>query len=139
VVIVDTTVWVDYLNGVSTPETGWLERELVQQRLGLLDLMLCEILQGLSTNAHAARVLRTLRRFEILETASVDLAVEAAGNYRALRAQGRTVRKTIDCLIATYCIRDGHELLHCDRDFDPFEQLLGLRVVHAVPSDPKAM
>ena len=130
-VIVDTTVWVDYLNDVATPETDWLDRQLARQRLGLLDLMVCELLQGLSTDEEAARVLRDLRRFTVFETGGVDLAIEAARNYRRLRAQGRTVRKTIDCLIATFCLRERHSLLHCDRDFDPFEQLLGLHVVRS--------
>lgn len=129
-VIVDTTVWVDYLNDIATPETSWLDRQLARQPLGLLDLMICEVLQGLSTDEEAARVLRDLRRFHLFETGGLDLATAAAGNYRRLRAQGRTARKTIDCLIATFCLREGHSLLHCDRDFDPFEQLLGLRVVH---------
>lgn len=129
-VIVDTTVWVDYLNGVTTPETEWLDTQLARQPLGLLDLMICEILQGLATDEEAARVLRDLKRFQLIETGGLELASAAARNYRLLRAKGRTVRKTIDCIIATYCIREGHSLLHCDRDFDPFERLLGLIVVH---------
>jgi predicted nucleic acid-binding protein len=85
VVIVDTTVWIDYLNGLSTPEVEWFDREAVRQRLGLLDLTVCEVLQGLSTNDEAARVLRHLRRFEIFETGGLALAVAAARNYRLLR------------------------------------------------------
>jgi predicted nucleic acid-binding protein len=129
-VVVDTTVWVDYLNGLTTPETDWLDRELARQPLGLLDLMLCEVLQGLSTENEAARVLRYLRRFEIFESGGIELASDSAANYRFLRSRGRTVRKTIDCLIATFCLREGHALLHRDRDFEPFEDLLGLVVVH---------
>ena len=113
-VIVDTTVWIDYLNGVSTPEVEWFEREASRQRLGLLDVNVCEVLQGVPTDATAARVLRHLRRFEIFDTGGVALAAGAAHNYRALRARGRTVRKTIGCLIATFCL----ERDHCDRDFD---------------------
>lgn len=128
-VIVDTTAWIDYLNDVETPETDWLDQQLTRQPLGLLDLMVCEILQGLSTDEEAARVLRDLRRFQLFETGGLELATSAARNYRILRAQGRTVRKTIDCLIATFCLRESHSLLHCDRDFDPFERLLGLSVV----------
>jgi hypothetical protein len=130
VVIVDTTVWVDYLNGASTPEVEWLDREAARQRLGLLDLMVCEILQGFSTDAEAARVARYLRRFEIIETGGIHLAEAAARNYRIFRGHGRTIRKTIDCLIATVCLERGHALLHCDRDFDAFEQFLDLQVVH---------
>jgi len=130
VVIVDTTVWVDYLNGISTPEVEWLDRESERQRLGLLDLTVCEVLQGVPTDAAAARVLRTLRRFEIFDTGGIALAEAAARNYRSLRGRGRTVRKTIDCLIATFCLQHSHALLHGDRDFDPFEDVLGLQVVH---------
>jgi len=118
------------MNGVSTRESEWLDRETARRRLGLLDLMVCEILQGLATDDDAARVLRQLRRFEIFETGGVELAAEAARNYRRLRQRGRTVRKTIDCLIATFCIRGEHALLHSDRDFDPFEEMLHLAVVH---------
>jgi hypothetical protein len=137
-VIVDTSVWVDYLNNVTTPETEWLDSQLTRQPLGLLDLMVCEILQGLTTDEEAARVLRDLKRFQLFETGGLELATAAARNYRLLRAKGRTVRKTIDCIIATYCIREGHSLLHCDRDFDPFEQLLGLIVVHPDTPDDDA-
>ena len=129
-VIIDTTVWIDYFNGTATPETEWLDREAERRRLGVLDLCVCEILQGLSTGREAARVLRYLRRFEIFETGGIDLAAAAAHNYRQLRQRGRTVRKTIDCLIATFCLREHHSLLHRDRDFDPFEQFLELSVVH---------
>jgi predicted nucleic acid-binding protein len=129
-VIVDTTVWIDYLSGAATPEVEWLDREVTKRRLGLLDLIVCEILQGLSTDEEATRVLRQLRRFEIFETGGVELAMAAAHNYRKLRQRGRTVRKTIDCLIATFCLREGHALLHVDRDFDAFENQLGLEVVH---------
>lgn len=135
-VIVDTTVWVDYLNDVSTPEVDWFDRESSRQRLGLLDLTVCEVLQGVPTDAAAARVLRHLRRFEIFDTGGVAIADAAARNYRALRARGRTVRKTIDCLIATFCLEHDHALLHCDRDFDPFEDLLHLQVVR--PSGPQS-
>jgi hypothetical protein len=129
-VIVDTTVWVGYFNGPTTPETDWLDREVGRQPLGLLDLMLCEVLQGLSTEAEASRVVRYLRRFKIYETGGIELACDSARNYRFLRSRGRTVRKTIDSLIATFCLNEGHKLLHRDRDFEPFEELLGLVVVH---------
>ena len=129
-VLVDTTVWVDYLNGVDSPQTAWLDREADRQRIGLLDLMVCEILQGLSSDDEATRVLRYLRRFEIFDSGGVELAAAAARNYRVLRARGRTVRKTIDGLIATFCLVHDHTLMHRDRDFNPFEELLGLRVLH---------
>ena len=131
-VIVDSTVWIDYLNEIETPETRWLDSQLDQQRIGLLDLMLCEVLQGVRSDAEAKLVLEHMKGFAILESGGIDLAVAAAANYRALRVKGHTVRKTMDCLIATFCIREGHQLLHSDHDFDPFEERLGLQVVHAV-------
>lgn len=128
-VLVDTTVWIDYLAGRANPETSWLDRELDRQRLGLTDLILYEILQGLRTDAESKRVLRELAVFEIFTTGGQDLAIAAARNDRTLRSRGVTVRKTIDCLIATFCIERRHSLLHRDRDFDPFEQHLGLQVI----------
>jgi predicted nucleic acid-binding protein len=130
VVIVDTTVWIDYFRGRRTAQTEWLDHALGVTRVGLCDLILCEILQGLPTEADAADVMAQMSSFDLLDTGGVDLAVESARNYRRLRARGRIVRKTIDCLIATLCLREGHELLHNDRDFDPFEAVLGLRVIH---------
>jgi predicted nucleic acid-binding protein len=130
VVIVDTTVWIDYLGGIRNPESDWLDREVSQQRLGLTDVILCEVLQGFRDDALFERVLRELFRFEILEVGGTELAVAAAKNFRRLRRQGYTVRKTIDCWIATFCIRERHVLLHRDRDFDPFEKILGLNVIH---------
>ena len=126
--IVDTTVWIDYLGGTTNPHTEWLDRELNQQALGLTDLILCEILQGIHGDSEFARIRRALSKFEVFTTGGEDLAVESAKNYRFLRARGCTVRKTIDCLIATFCLIEGHSLLHRDRDFKPFEKHLGLRI-----------
>ncbi len=125
-VIVDTTVWVDYLNGVPTPQTDWLDRELDRQRLGLTDLILSEVLQGVRDEREATETRRELLKFEVFSTGGVELAVTAAQHYRALRAKGRT----IDCWIATFCLLNDHMLLHNDSDFDPFEKHLGLRVIH---------
>jgi predicted nucleic acid-binding protein len=130
VVIVDTTVWVDYLQGAENPETHWLNTELDRQRLGLTDIILCEVLQGVRDDVVAKEVERRLLTLDVFDTGGVALAREAARNYRALRSRGHTVRKTIDCLIATFCLREQHSLLHRDRDFDPFEKFLELSVVH---------
>lgn len=129
-VIVDTTVWVDYFRGITNPETDWLDAELDRQRLGLTDIILGEVLQGVRDESTATDVERRLLKLEVFTSGGVDLAREAARNYRILRNRGLTVRKTIDCLIATFCIREGHSLLHRDRDFDPFERYLELLVVH---------
>lgn len=129
-VIVDTSVWVDYFNGRENPETNWLEVHVDRQRLGLTTIILSEILQGLKDEKTAALVEAELLQFEIYEASSRALAVQAAKNYRALRRRGKTPRKTIDVLIATFCIEGRHSLLHRDRDFDAFEQWLGLPVLH---------
>ena len=129
-VIIDTTVWVDYLRGNITKETSWFESELKRQRLGLTDLNLCEVLQGVTDESMARQVLRELSLFEIYDTGGKELAVAAARNFRLLRQRGRTVRKTIDGLIATFCLKQGFSLLHCDRDYDHFETILGLSVIH---------
>ncbi len=129
-VIVDTTVWIDYLRGDENAETLWLESELTRQRLGLIDLILCEVLQGVRDPSTFEKVRGELLTFHIFETGDKDLAIDSANNYRKLRAQGHTVRSTIDCLIATFCLEAGHELLHRERDFDSFEKALGLREIH---------
>ncbi len=128
--IVDTTVWIDYLRGAANPHTDWLDRELNRQRLGLTDLILCEVLQGIDGESTFARVRRDLSKFEVFDSGGEALAVAAARNYRSLRSSGHTGRKTIDCLIATFCLMERHSLLHRDHDFDPFEKHLGLRVIH---------
>lgn len=129
-IIVDTTVWIDYLGGAANAHTEWLDREMDRQRLALTDLILCEILQGVRTDSAFDGLHRELCGFQVFTTGGVDLAVASAQNYRLLRGRGYTVRKTIDCLIATFCLTSRHTLLHRDRDFDPFEKELGLRVLH---------
>lgn len=131
-VIVDTTVWIDYLRGVENPHTDWLVQRMKSRRIGLTDLILCEVLQGIG-DADLFVEMRDemVRRFEVFDTGGVRMATAAAHNYRTLRNHGYTVRKTIDCVIATFCLEADHELLHRDRDFDVFENELGLRVVRA--------
>jgi hypothetical protein len=130
VVIVDTTVCVDYFQGFDNFETDWLNAELDRQRLGLTDIILCEVLQGVRDDVVAKDVERRLLKLEVFETGGIALARDAAHNYRVLRSRGYTVRKTVDCLIATFCLRGDHSLLHRDRDFDPFEKFLALSVIH---------
>ena len=129
-IIVDTTVWVDYLRGIRTSHADWLDSQLARKRLGLTDLILCEVLQGITSTNQFEAVQEELLNFAVFETGTVEIAVEAALNYRRLRAAGRTVRKTIDSLIATFCLLEKHSLLHNDRDYDPFEDVLGLKVIH---------
>ena len=129
-VIVDPTVCIDYFRDVSNAEVQWLEAELERQRLGMIDIILCEVLQGVPDERTFYSVFAELSRCEIFPTGGTEFAVAAARNFRILRQRGHTVRRTIDCLIATFCIREGHSLLHRDRDFDPFEKSLGLSVIH---------
>ena len=129
-VIVDTSVWIDFLNAATNPESEWLDLHLDHERIGLPTVVLTEVLQGLRDDREAAAVQTELLRFEVIDLIDVALAAEAAHNYRRLRQSGRTIRKTVDVLIATYCIREQHSLLHRDRDFDAFEELLGLSVIH---------
>ncbi|HEV8074475.1 MAG TPA: PIN domain nuclease [Candidatus Acidoferrum sp.] len=130
-IIVDSTVWVDYFNGARNEEIRLLEARIGQEEIGLTDLIVCEVLQGLRSEREFDEVRLELLEFSIFPTGGMEMAVETARNYQKLRVKGFTVRKTIDCWIATFCLREGHELLHRDRDFDPFESELGLRVVRA--------
>ena len=129
-VIVDNTALVDYLRGLRNAETEYCDRELGQLRFGLADLILCEVLQGIRDERAFTRVLREFRRFEVFDTGGQEPAIAAARNFLILRHRGRSVRKTIDCLIATFCLRGARSLLHRDRDFDHFEQILGLVLIH---------
>jgi hypothetical protein len=129
-IIVDTTVWVDYLRGARTSHANWLDSVLARERIGLTDLILCEVLQGITSTKQFEAVQEELLNLAVFETGTVEIAVEAALNYRRLRAAGRTIRKTIDSLIATFCLMEGHSLLHNDRDYDSFEDVLALKVIH---------
>ena len=128
-VLIDASVWIDYLRGTRTAEAEWLDQHLGAQPMGLADLTLCEVLQGVSDQL-ATEVRTRLLALTVLNTGGTDVALMAADNYQHLRRQGFTVRKTIDCWLATFCLREDHALLHRDRDFDPFERFLGLRVIH---------
>jgi predicted nucleic acid-binding protein len=127
-ILVDSSVWIDYFNGRRTAQTDTLER-FARARLLTGDLIMAEVLQGFAAEADFHFAQRIFAALEFRPMVGREIALAAAENYRALRARGVTVRGTIDTLIATFCIAEGHELLHCDRDFDPFERHLGLRVV----------
>jgi predicted nucleic acid-binding protein len=130
-VIVDTTVWIDYFRGTENAETAWLGNHLERERLGLTDFILCEVLQGIRDPNEFALAQSELLRFVVFMNGGAEIAVAAAKNYCYLRERGYTTRKTIDCLIGTFCLQEGHALLHRDRDFGPFESVLGMKVVHA--------
>jgi predicted nucleic acid-binding protein len=125
-IAVDSSVWIDFLNGNGTPEVARLSRLLGVEPLLVGDIVLLEVLQGLRSETEAARVEEALRRFDVEAMLDPDLAVLAESHHRRLRAHGITVRKTIDLIIATFCIARGHALLTADRDFAPMARHLGL-------------
>jgi predicted nucleic acid-binding protein len=128
--VVDTSVWIDYFNGVENPQTNFLHSVLNTTPILIGDLTLAEVLQGFRYDPDFEKVRRTLGKFMQESMVNPALAVQSARNYRFLRHKGITVRKTIDSLIATFCIENDHQLLHNDSDFDGYEEYLGLRVIH---------
>ena len=127
-IVADTSVWIDYVNGVVTPQTDILDQELEQNRVVTGDLIIVEFLQGFRDNKQYQTAKHLMDSLEYHDFVGKEIAVEAAENFRKLRKQGITIRKTIDVLIATFCLTQDLELLHNDRDYDPMEELLGLRV-----------
>ncbi|WP_433852477.1 type II toxin-antitoxin system VapC family toxin [Stenotrophomonas nitritireducens] len=130
-ILVDSSVWIDYFRGVKNPQTDTLDGLLASEPVAVGDLMLAEVLQGFGSERDFNRAKAVLTNLEQVHIGGTELAVQAARNFRTLRGLGVTVRKTIDVLIATRCIEDDLLLLHSDRDFDAFEQHLGLRVFGA--------
>lgn len=125
-ILVDSSVWIDYFRGRDTPQTTRLDSLLGVELVAVGDLMLAEVLQGFDREADFNTALRMMRSLRIIDIGGADVAIAAARNFRLLRAKGVTVRKTIDTLIATRCILSGHALLFSDRDFQPFVTHLGL-------------
>ena len=125
-ILVDSSVWIDYFRGVKSPQAERLDSLLRVQPVSIGDLIITEVLQGCATEAEFNRVKRVLLSLDVVELGGLDIALQAARNYRFLRGLGITVRKTIDVVIATYCIENGYFLLHNDGDFLPFVEHLGL-------------
>lgn len=125
-ILVDSSVWIDYFRGVVTPHTNRLDTLLGVELIGIPDVVLTEVLQGVARDRNFDTALRILTSLTVVEVGGRDTAIQAARNFRLLRARGVTIRKTIDTLIATRCIEGGFALLHNDRDFDPFVEYLGL-------------
>jgi hypothetical protein len=126
VIVVDSSVWIDFLNGRNRPHVHRLRAMLGSDEIIVGDLMLCEVLQGLASERAAEEVESLLRRFEIAPMAGAAIAASAARNFRSLRRRGITIRKTIDLLIGTWCIENRRPLLHNDSDFHPMARHLGL-------------
>ena len=129
-IVADTSVWIDYVNGAITPQTDMLDSELRHSRVATGDLIMVEFLHGFRSDTQFQLAKRMMDALEYHDLVGKELALMAAQNFRKLRKHGITIRKTIDVLIATFCIEYGFELLHNDRDFDQMESILGLRVRH---------
>ena len=122
-ILIDTSVWIDFFRGRPTPQVAQLKTIVGRHEVVIGDLILAELLQGIRYQSDLSRIEAKLAAFEVVPLVGESVARQSATNYRLLRRQGFTVRKTIDCLIATWCIRHGVPLLHADRDFRPFAQL----------------
>jgi predicted nucleic acid-binding protein len=127
-IVADTSVWIDYVRGIDAPHTNLLDYELDHSRIVTGDLIIAEFLQGFRNEEDYQKAQQIMESLEYHDFVGKDIALRAARNYRKLRKSGTTVRKTIDVIIATFCIENDFDLLHNDRDFDPMEGLLGLRV-----------
>jgi len=130
-ILVDSSVWIDYFNGAATPQADKLDGLLGREPLAIGDLILTEVLQGFTDDRDFVKARRLLASLTIVQIGGPEIAIVAAQNFRYLRKRGVTVRKTIDTMIATRCIESGYDLLHSDRDFESFVQHLGLRVVQS--------
>ena len=128
-ILVDSSVWIDYFNGVVAPQTGKLDSLLGSEPLAIGDLILTEVLQGFASERDFENAKKLLTSLTVVVLGGEKIAIQAARHFRTLRMLGVTIRKTIDCVIATRCIESGYDLLHNDRDFDPFVKHLGLRSV----------
>ncbi|GAN86221.1 PIN domain nuclease [Komagataeibacter intermedius] len=125
-ILVDSSVWIDFFRGNTTPQVDLLDQMLGEDLVSIGDLMMTEVLQGFSNERDFNQAQRMLGALDLVEIGGRDVMVEAARYFRYLRGRGITIRKTIDTLIATRCIVSGHRLLYSDRDFDPFVDHLGL-------------
>ena len=125
-ILVDSSVWIDYFRGRANPQTERLDSLLGREPLAVGDLILAEVLQGFVSDREFNQARKLLTSLTVIDMGGKEVAIQAAKNFRTLRGLGVTVRKTIDVVIATRCIADGMPLLYCDRDFDPFVRHLGL-------------
>ncbi|MCT6814577.1 PIN domain nuclease [Bombella apis] len=128
-ILVDSSVWIDFFRGAVTPQVDALDRLLGEELVAIGDLMMTEVLQGFASERDFNKARRLLGALDLVEIGGRDVMIEAARYFRDLRARGITIRKTIDTLIATRCIVSGYRLLYSDRDFDPFVTHLGLERV----------
>jgi|SRR6056297_1069020 len=127
-IVADTSAWIDYFNGVLAPHTDRLDSDLETHIIIIGDLIIAELLQGFKTDKEYNTAKKIIEKFEYRDFVGKEIAMKTADNYRYLRKNGITVRKTIDVIIATFCIENEYQLIHNDKDFDPLEEHLGLKV-----------
>jgi predicted nucleic acid-binding protein len=127
VILVDSSVWIDYFRGTVNPESEMLDAVLGSDPVAVGDLILTEVLQGFTSDRDFNQARKLFGSLPTIHLGGTDIAIQAAKHYRILRALGVAPRKTVDTVIATRCIADGIALLYSDRDFDPFVEHLGLR------------
>jgi predicted nucleic acid-binding protein len=127
VIVVDSSVWIDYFSGKKTAETEALDALLGDEPVAIGDLMLTEVLQGFKSDREFRLARELLLALTVVNILDTTIALKSADNYRELRKRGITVPKTIDCIIASWCVENGFALLHSDKDFQPFHQYLGLQ------------
>ncbi|MGB5686474.1 MAG: PIN domain nuclease [Candidatus Electrothrix sp.] len=125
-IVVDSSVWIDYFSGADTPQTEKLENILGTKPVAIGDLILTEVLQGFRHDKDYKAVRKLFEDVAIFEMLGIQMAIKSADNFRALRKKGITVRKTADVIIATFCIEQKLPLLFSDKDFSPFVKHLGL-------------
>ncbi len=125
-ILVDSSVWIGYFNGLDTPETDHLDGLLGKEPVGLGDLILTEVLQGFRHDKDYEMAKGLLASLTVFELLGRDMAIRSTDNFRLLRKKGITIRKTVDVIIATFCIENTMPLLHSDKDFDPFHKHLNL-------------
>ena len=126
-IVVDSSVWIDYFTGNDTPEADHLDSLLGQELIAIGDLVLTEVLQGFRIDKDFRKARDLLLSFHVVNMLDTTIALKSAANFRALRKLGLTVRKTVDSIIATYCIENRLPLLHSDKDFQPFHKHLNLK------------
>lgn len=128
-IVVDSSVWIDYFNGNINSQTDWIDNALGTEPIIIGDIILAEVLQGFQSDKDFKTAQKLLLEFQYMDMVGQDIAVKSAMNYRTLRQKGITVRKTIDVMIGTFCIHHKFSLLHNDKDFDPIEKHLKLKTI----------
>lgn len=127
-IVADTSTWIDYVKGIESLQTSILDYELEHSKIITGDIIITEFLQGFREEKDYETAKQMMESLEYHDFLGKEIAIQATQNYRILKKSGIIVRKTIDVIIATFCIENRFELIHNDRDFDPMEEYLGLRV-----------